>query len=53
MDKRIVMIAMLIGSSIGWYMPLLFGFDALSWQSIIGSAVGGVGGIWLSVKLMS
>lgn len=42
---------MVIGSSIGSFMPLLWGDSALSMSSIFLSAVGGIAGIWAGFKL--
>lgn len=41
-----VMIGMTIGSIIGSYVPVLFGADAFSFSSIVGSIVGGLIGIY-------
>ena len=41
---------MIIGSSIGGYLPLLWGGSVLSMSSIFLSAVGGFLGIWLGYK---
>lgn len=40
-----------VGSAIGGYMPLIWGGDAFSYTSIALSGVGGLLGIWLTVKL--
>lgn len=36
-----------VGSTIGGLLPELFGASLLSWSGEIGSAVGGIAGIWL------
>lgn len=53
MDKKIVMLGMIFGSTIGGYLPTLFGVSAFSLFSIIGGAVGGILGIWLTFKLLN
>ena len=42
---------MLIGSTVGSFVPLLWGASALSISSILLSAVGGVVGIWAGLRL--
>jgi hypothetical protein len=48
--KTLVIISMVIGSSIGGYVPLLWGGSVLSISSILLSAVGGFLGIWIGYK---
>lgn len=42
---------MTIGTFVGAYVPLLWGDSSFSMSSVIFSAIGGVGGIWLGYKL--
>jgi hypothetical protein len=49
-SKSIVMIGMVVGSIIGGYIPILFGVSFLSLWSILGNAVGGLFGIWITYK---
>jgi len=49
--KAQVMIGLFIGSSIGGYIPVLFGASLFSYISVIGSAVGGLLGIYIAYKL--
>lgn len=49
--KALIMGGMVIGSSIGSLLPLLWGASALSMSSILLSAVGGIAGIWAGFKL--
>jgi len=44
--KTMVWIGLFVGSSIGGYLPSLFGAGAFSGWSIFGSTLGGVVGIW-------
>jgi hypothetical protein len=53
MDKKVVMLGMVIGSTIGGYVPTFFGVDAFSLWSIFWGGVGGIVGIWLSFKLVA
>lgn len=50
-SKSIVMLGFFIGSTIGGYIPVLFGSSFLSFASVIGSAVGGIIGIYIGYKL--
>jgi hypothetical protein len=45
------MIGMIIGSTLGGFVPLIWGADLLSFWSIIFTAIGGFAGIWLGYKL--
>ncbi len=49
-SKSIVMLGMIIGSIIGGYIPILLGASFLSAWSILGSAAGGLLGIWITYK---
>lgn len=49
--KSLVMGGMVAGSTIGSFLPLLWGDSALSMTSILLSAVGGVLGIWGGLRL--
>jgi hypothetical protein len=49
--KSIIMFAMFIGSCAGGYGATLFGADAVSFASLIGSSVGGALGIWIAFNL--
>jgi hypothetical protein len=49
--SALVMVGMVIGSLIGGYLPVLFGSSILSVTSVIGNAIGGLVGIFVSYKL--
>lgn len=51
MDKKLVGLGMIIGSTLGGYIPTWFGASIFSFTSIIGTFVGGIIGIWLAVKI--
>ncbi|HSX14670.1 MAG TPA: hypothetical protein VLE72_02045 [Candidatus Saccharimonadales bacterium] len=53
MDKKLVLLGAFAGSTIGGYLPMLFGSSALSGWSIITGAIGGLFGIWLVWQLAS
>ncbi len=47
------MIGVTIGSVIGGYIPTFFGADLLSMTSVIGNALGGILGLYVTYKLTS
>lgn len=49
--KTAVWIGMFIGSIIGGYIPLLFGFDMLSLTAVITSTIGGIIGVLVGFKM--
>ena len=49
-QKNMVMIGMVIGSTIGGYIPTLFGVSFLSFWAIIGNTIGGIVGIYIAYK---
>ena len=44
---------MVVGSSIGGFIPSIWGDSALSISGVIMTAVGGLTGIWLGFKMSS
>ena len=50
-SKSLIWLGMIIGSSIGGFIPALWGADLFSFSSIIFSGIGGILGIWLGFKL--
>lgn len=53
MDKRLVGLGMIIGSTLGAYVPVWFGASSFSYFSILGALFGGIIGIWIAFKLLS
>lgn len=52
MNKKVLILIAVVGSTVGSYIPTLLGDnDILSGWSILGGLVGGFVGIWLGVKL--
>lgn len=49
--KTLIWIGVFAGSTIGSFLPMLWGDSALSFSSIILSTVGGLAGIWGGYKL--
>jgi hypothetical protein len=49
--KSILMIGMAVGSSVGSFVPLLWGAGYLSLSSVLFTFLGGIAGIWLAFKM--
>lgn len=49
--KTIVMIAMIVGSTVGGWIPSLWGVDSFSMTSLAFGTLGGIAGIVLGVRL--
>ncbi|MEI7513326.1 MAG: hypothetical protein WCJ74_01760 [bacterium] len=50
-NKSIIWLFMFIGSTIGGYIPSLWGAGFLSFSGIILTALGGLLGIWLGFRI--
>ncbi len=50
-SKSLIWIGVAVGSTIGAYIPALWGAGVLSFSSIILSMFGGLAGIWAGFKL--
>lgn len=50
-SKFVIYFCLFVGSSIGGYLPTLWHQSVFSTQSIIGSAIGGLLGIWVGWKI--
>ena len=48
-----ITIGVLIGSTIGGYVPVMFGADFLSMASIFGNLIGGFVGIWTGYRVFN
>ena len=51
MSKKLIWLGVFIGSTLGGYLPALFGADVFSFWSIVGSVVGGIVGVFAGNKL--
>ena len=50
-NKQIIYISMTIGSTIGSFLPTMWGDNLFSMSSIVLSVVGGLAGVWFGYKL--
>lgn len=51
--SKLIWIFLFVGSTIGGFIPELWGAGMLSFSGVIFTAVGGFAGIWLGYKLGS
>lgn len=49
--RTLIMVFMVVGSSAGSYVPVLWGGSVFSASSIFFGAIGGLAGIWVGYKL--
>lgn len=49
--KSLIWFGMLVGSTIGGYVPTLWGADMISFSGLFGSFVGSLVGVWAAYKL--
>lgn len=50
-SKKLVILLAVVGSTIGSYIPSLFGAGFLSFTSLLAGAAGGILGIWLAFRI--
>jgi phage tail tape-measure protein len=50
-SKKFIYLGMIVGGLIGSFAPALWGASELSMSSVILSAIGGLVGIWLGLKM--
>jgi len=49
--KSLIMIGMVVGSTLGGYVPTLWGAGGLSLASVLFGGLGGLLGIWAGYKI--
>jgi len=50
-SKALIMTGLVVGSTIGGYVPTLWGADFLSVSSVVMGMIGGFAGIWAGYRL--
>lgn len=50
-SRVLITICVLLGSTIGGYIPVMFGADLFSMYSIFGNLIGGFAGIWAGYNI--
>ena len=51
MDRRIVWLFVGAGMIVGGFVPVLWGGSSLGFASLVFGTLGGVGGLWVGLKL--
>jgi uncharacterized membrane protein YeaQ/YmgE (transglycosylase-associated protein family) len=51
-DKKIYLVAVMVGSVIGGYIPTFLGFDIFSLWSVVGGAVGAALAVYICYKII-
>jgi hypothetical protein len=51
MNKKVLWMCMAVGSTVGGYLPTFFGQGSFSLASIVGSALGGVAGVFAAQRI--
>jgi hypothetical protein len=51
MDRRVMWIFVLVGSTVGALVPLAWGGSTLGLTSLALGCLGGIAGVWCAVKL--
>ncbi|HTY39497.1 MAG TPA: hypothetical protein VMC43_00160 [Candidatus Paceibacterota bacterium] len=49
--KAITMLGMVVGSTLGGLLPMLWGADAFSLSAVFFTAIGGILGTWLGFRI--
>jgi hypothetical protein len=52
-SKKFIWLGLFVGSFIGGYIPTIWRADALSFSSVVGTALGGFLGIYLGFRISS
>lgn len=51
MDRRVVWIFVVVGSTIGGFAPMVWGGSSLGVASLALGCLGGIAGLWFAAKL--
>ena len=49
--RSVIGLCILVGSTVGGYVPVLWGSSSFSVTSLLFGAVGGVVGVWVGIRL--
>jgi hypothetical protein len=49
--RSVIGLCVLVGSTVGAYVPVLWGSSSFSFSSLLFGALGGIAGIWAGVRL--
>jgi hypothetical protein len=51
MDRRVVWICVVVGSTVGGLLPVAWGASAFGLASLALATLGGIAGVWFAVRL--
>ncbi len=49
--RSVIGLSIIVGSTIGGYLPVLWGASSFSITSLLFGALGGIAGVWVGVRL--
>ncbi len=49
--RSVIGLCVLVGGTVGGYVPVLWGSSSFSVTSLLFGAVGGIAGIWVGIRL--
>jgi hypothetical protein len=49
--RSVIGLSVLVGSTLGGYLPVLWGSSSFSVTSLFFGALGGIAGVWVGVRL--
>jgi hypothetical protein len=49
--RSVIGLSILVGSTLGGYLPVLWGSSSFSVMSLFFGALGGIAGVWVGVRL--
>lgn len=51
MDRKIIWLGLFVGSTVGGFIPSLWGAGMFSFWGVIFTALGGIAGIWVGYRM--
>ncbi len=49
--RSVIGLSVIVGSTVGAYLPVLWGSSSFSITSLLFGALGGIAGVWVGVRL--
>lgn len=53
MERRVVWLCIGVGSTVGGFLPELWGSSGFGLASILFGAIGGIAGLWLGLRVVA
>ena len=51
MDKKVLWICLALGTTVGGFVPTIWGASSLGVVSLLFSGIGGLGGVWMARRI--